>query len=143
MLFPDLKKNIISVVLYRVKILINKKPIFASSDAPEFKNNTENVYVDEGSNVTLHCEAEGHPLPRIQWTLDEMDLMGTNNLNLTGVTDSATYNCTATNDLGSISKQIHVHVMKTTTTAAPAAAPAITTPAAATRRGIHPCVFIV
>lgn len=93
--------------------------------APELKNKMEDVYVYEGDDVTLYCEAEGNPAPAFHWSLDGVNLMkSTNYLNITRAT-SAIYNCTATNKLGSTTKQIHVHVRKMNIMGAPAA---ITTP---------------
>ncbi|XP_037648953.1 hemicentin-1-like [Sebastes umbrosus] len=98
--------------------------------APEFMNETEDVYVNEGDSVTLNCEAEARPPPKFHW-IDlhgGMNVTKTNYLNITGVVTDTTWNCTAINYLGNITKQIHVHVIKPIT---PAAAPAaITTPAA-------------
>ncbi|XP_074512460.1 vascular cell adhesion protein 1-like [Sebastes fasciatus] len=98
--------------------------------APEFMNETEDVYVNEGDSVTLNCEAEARPPPKFHW-IDlhgGMNVTKTNYLNITGVVTDTTWNCTAINYLGNITKQIHVHVIKPIT---PAAAPAaITTPSA-------------
>ncbi|XP_075941893.1 intercellular adhesion molecule 1 [Anarhichas minor] len=99
--------------------------------APELKNKTEDVYMYEGDNVTLYCEAEGNPAPAFHWSLVGVNLMkSTNYLNITRAT-SAIYNCTATNKLGSTTKQIHIHVMKMNIMGAPAA---ITTPEPSTPR---------
>ncbi|XP_068575156.1 intercellular adhesion molecule 5 [Cebidichthys violaceus] len=98
--------------------------------APELKNKTEDVYVNEGDHVTLNCEAEGNPAPAFHWSLDGVNLMkSTDYLNITRAT-SAIYNCTATNYLGNATKQIHVHVMKMNRMGAPAA---ITTPEPSTQ----------
>ncbi|XP_042361779.1 intercellular adhesion molecule 5 [Plectropomus leopardus] len=98
--------------------------------APDIENKSEDVYVDDGSNVTLHCEAEGRPPPGFQWTLDGTDMLENKNyLDIIGVTTNATYICTAFNKVGRVTKKIHVHVIKTTAaTVAPAAAAAVTTP---------------
>ncbi|KAK9535265.1 hypothetical protein VZT92_007656 [Zoarces viviparus] len=99
--------------------------------APELKNKTEDVYVHEGDDVTLYCEAEGNPAPAFNWSLDGVNLMkSTNYLNITRAT-SAIYSCTATNKLGRTTKQIHVHVMEMNIMGAPAA---ITTPEPSTPR---------
>ncbi|XP_029293945.1 cell adhesion molecule 2 isoform X3 [Cottoperca gobio] len=80
--------------------------------APDFENNTEYVSVHEGHDVTLNCEAEGKPPPVSQWTLDGGMLIKKQNLIITRVNTSETYNCSASNYLGNITKQIHVHVIK-------------------------------
>ncbi|XP_045888252.1 hemicentin-1-like isoform X1 [Micropterus dolomieu] len=104
--------------------------------APELKSEGDiNVTVNEGNDVTLNCEAEGNPPPVFHWTCDGVNFtVNTNNLNITQVHTSATYSCKATNYLGNIIKQIHVHVIKTTTTTALAA---MTSPAASAPRGCH------
>lgn len=118
--------------------LIIKKPTFASSDAPEFKNKTEkhDIYVGEGDNVTLNCEAEGNPPPVFHWTNDRVNILeNTNNLYINQVNTSASYNCTATNVLGSVHKSIFIHVEKTTMAKA--------IPEASTPISIHPYVLFI
>ncbi|XP_041672872.1 intercellular adhesion molecule 5 [Cheilinus undulatus] len=82
--------------------------------APKFKSNKviDNYYLEEGSNVSLSCEAEGNPPPVFSWTRDGVNLLEkTSHLNLT-LEDSAIYNCTASNQLGNITKQTSVQVFK-------------------------------
>lgn len=121
---------------------MNKIPTFVSSDAPEFKNNmVTDVSLYEGDNVTLNCEAEGNPPPVFHWTTEGVTISETSSeLNITPVKAYSTYNCTATNDLGSITEQIEVHVLKANVAAAPAA---MTTPEASIPKGIHPCVLYI
>ncbi|KAF3700033.1 Vascular cell adhesion protein 1 [Channa argus] len=83
--------------------------------APEFNNKTSDVLnVQEGANVTLNCEADGNPAPVYYWNSGEG--MATYNLTIAKVHADVTYNCTAANSLGIITKEIHVNVMKTLTT---------------------------
>ncbi|CAK6971163.1 intercellular adhesion molecule 5 [Scomber scombrus] len=87
------------------------------SYAPEFKDKTDivDIYVEEGDNVTLNCEADGNPSPRFRWTNDGVDISeNTNNLYINQVNTNTTYTCTASNHVGNMIKQIHVHVVKTT-----------------------------
>ncbi|XP_047427770.1 hemicentin-1-like isoform X2 [Mugil cephalus] len=95
--------------------------------APELKiqSNTQDIYVAEGDDISLNCEAEGNPPPVFQWTSDGLSVLeeDSDTLNITQVNASSTYICTATNNLGSITKQIHVHVTNVNVQATPAAAP--------------------
>lgn len=117
----------------------SKNTTFTSSDAPEFKNNASEVFVHEGNDVSLTCEAEGSPPPVFNWTKDGVDMRdSTNNLNITQVITSATYQCVAFNYLGSITKQIRVHVIKTSWAATLAA---MTTPEASAQTGTV-CILI-
>ncbi|XP_032392822.1 hemicentin-2 isoform X1 [Etheostoma spectabile] len=96
--------------------------IVALHYAPELKSKTEDVYVDEADIVTLNCDAEGHPPPHFHWTCDGLNILeNTNNLSITVITSTAC-NCTATNYLGRINRQIHVHVI-------PKGCPIVVTPA--------------
>lgn len=119
---------------------MNKNPTFASSDSPEFENQTDFHFVfdvNEGDDVTLNCEAEGAPPPDFHWTVDGVNIpITSSNFNITQVNTSATYSCTATNYLGNITKQFYVNVIKPTKTVTPAAT--IITPPASAPRGIHP-----
>lgn len=91
----------------------------ASSDAPETEND-EDIDVEENSNVTLSCKADGNPPPVFHWTYDDMNKSeNTSDLFIERVRINETYKCTATNYLGSVTRLIRVHV--TTTTNAPAA----------------------
>uniref|UniRef100_A0A3Q3JS41 Ig-like domain-containing protein n=1 Tax=Monopterus albus TaxID=43700 RepID=A0A3Q3JS41_MONAL len=81
--------------------------------APELNNQTADLYVREGNDVPLTCEAEGKPSPSFYWTCDGMTMSeSTNSLIIPQVNTSATYTCTATNYLGNITKQIHIHMIK-------------------------------
>lgn len=94
-----------------------------SSDAPELKNNTENIFVNQGDNVSLACGAEGNPL-LFTWTCAGENLeVSTSNLNVTHVTTNVNCTCTAYNHLGTVSKQIRVHVATSQWIPMPAAMP--------------------
>lgn len=89
----------------------------------------------EGNDFTLTCEADGSPPPVFNWTHDGVNILEyANYLNLTRVMSNATYSCIATNKLGSITKQIHVHVIKNTTRAIQET---MTTPEESAQTGIH------
>ncbi|XP_071241857.1 vascular cell adhesion protein 1-like [Salvelinus alpinus] len=85
--------------------------------APEFLPGNDTVEVSAGSDVSLDCSAEGNPPPELRWTNNtaegnaiETTVGHLRTLYISRVTANATYNCTVTNRLGSITKQIHVLV---------------------------------
>ncbi|XP_031611685.2 hemicentin-1-like isoform X3 [Oreochromis aureus] len=83
--------------------------------APEknTKNSTQDIFLLEGTNITLSCEAVGNPPPVYNWTCDGKNMLeNTNSLNITRVKHNATCTCTATNYLGNITHTINVHVKK-------------------------------
>ncbi|XP_069004947.1 vascular cell adhesion protein 1 [Embiotoca jacksoni] len=88
--------------------------------APEFntKNETDEIVVYKGENITLTCEAEGNPAPVIHWSGDGLNIPeDSNNLTITRINASSNYTCTASNYLGNITKQIRVHVIQRSTEA--------------------------
>ncbi|XP_037834532.1 intercellular adhesion molecule 5 isoform X2 [Kryptolebias marmoratus] len=98
---------------------------------PEFmSNHSGSITVPKGDNISLSCEADGIPSPEYQWTVDDGQgiLDNSSKLSIIKVNRSATYNCTATNELGSITLSVNVHVSEVTTTAAAAATPRPLTP---------------
>ncbi|CAI5675799.1 unnamed protein product [Oreochromis niloticus] len=83
--------------------------------APEknTKKSTQDIFLVEGTNITLSCEAVGNPPPVYNWTCDGKNMLeNTNSLNITRVKHNATCTCTATNYLGNITHTINVHVKK-------------------------------
>ncbi|XP_071241863.1 vascular cell adhesion protein 1 isoform X2 [Salvelinus alpinus] len=85
--------------------------------APEFLPGNDTVVVRADSDVSLNCSAEGNPPPELRWTNNtaegnaiETTVGHLRTLYISRVTANATYNCTVTNRLGSITKQIHVLV---------------------------------
>ncbi|KAK2833289.1 hypothetical protein Q5P01_017178 [Channa striata] len=103
--------------------------------APKFNKETSDVLnVTEGADVTLNCEADGNPSPVYQWTRGG-DMLGINTgFTITQENASVTYTCTAANELGNITKEIHVHVIKNITTTPTAV---MTTPEASATKALH------
>lgn len=112
--------------------VISEMPRVSVVYAPKFNATTPGDYyfLKEGVNTTLNCEAEGNPPPVFNWTRDGVSLLEkTNHLKITRVDNSAIYNCTAFNHLGSITRWMNVQVIKPTKSATPAA---MTTPPVST-----------
>lgn len=96
---------------------------FASSDAPELINKADyrSVFtVEEGTNITLDCEADSRPPPVYNWTINGK-MMDNNNptLMIPAVNTNAT--CTASNYVGNITKHINVYLKRKMTMTTPAA----------------------
>ncbi|XP_071327955.1 vascular cell adhesion protein 1 [Trachinotus anak] len=101
--------------------------------APVFTKEATEVYnVEENDNVTLDCEAEGNPPPHFHWTLNGENITEyTSSVFTTQVNTDAIYTCTAANDIGRKTKQIHVNVIKTMTNHMPMTTVTMHTPEAA------------
>ncbi|XP_060946250.1 intercellular adhesion molecule 5 isoform X2 [Limanda limanda] len=92
---------------------VSETKVISVQYAPEFGNNSLDVYLTEGDDVTLSCDAEANPPPHFHWTRDGVNMMeNTKNLNVTQVNVSAEYTCTASNYLGRTNKSISIHVIK-------------------------------
>lgn len=86
--------------------------MFISSDAPELRDDMEELLVDEGVDVSLSCEAEGSPL-FFNWTCDGQNMnVSTSVLNVTHVTTTRSCMCVVHNYLGAASKIIRLHVTR-------------------------------
>uniref|UniRef100_A0A668U5M9 Ig-like domain-containing protein n=1 Tax=Oreochromis aureus TaxID=47969 RepID=A0A668U5M9_OREAU len=98
------------------KLYVNSQTHRVSAHyAPEknTKKSTQDIFLLEGTNITLSCEAVGNPPPVYNWTCDGKNMLeNTNSLNITRVKHNATCTCTATNYLGNITHTINVHVKK-------------------------------
>ncbi|XP_019949996.1 vascular cell adhesion protein 1 [Paralichthys olivaceus] len=107
---------------------VSESHIVSVHYAPEFNDNTTNVYVREGENVTLSCDAEGNPPPRFNWIHDGVAVTeNTKYLSVSQVNVNEMYTCTASNELGQIIKHIFINVIKDVPRAPDVA---MTTPAA-------------
>ena len=86
---------------------------FILTDPPEITDHPDAETKTEGENVTLSCDADGHPVPTISWTRDGSAVDTSDNarisfsadkkqLTITNVnkTDSGEYRCVANNSLG-------------------------------------------
>ena len=75
------------------------------------------IDVEEGVNVTLHCDARGDPTPSVLWVKDGKTLQnGTSTPTLQilriELRDAGTYVCTAANQAGSTSYSVQVRVVR-------------------------------
>lgn len=91
---------------------------FASSDAPFLTSGPPQVFYEEqDGNVTLNCDAEGHPPPNFRWVYNGVNMTEeTDSLFVNQVSSNSIYTCTATNALGRITKEFHFKVTKISTT---------------------------
>lgn len=82
--------------------------------APEFEENENVQFVNKSDEVHLLCEAEGNPPPHYSWTKDN-DTVGNSTKDLTvgQVNENVTFECTASNYLGSVFKKFTVIVKET------------------------------
>ena len=75
------------------------------------------IDVEEGVNVTLHCDAIGDPTPGVLWVKDDKTLQNgtsTSTLQIPRIElrDAGTYVCTAANQAGSAWYSIQVRVVR-------------------------------
>ncbi|CAH3154297.1 unnamed protein product, partial [Pocillopora meandrina] len=75
------------------------------------------IDVEEGVNVTLHCDAIGDPTPSVVWVKDDKTLQnGTSTPTLQipriELRDAGTYVCTAANQAGSAKYSVQVRVVR-------------------------------
>ncbi|XP_061105891.1 neuregulin 2a isoform X4 [Conger conger] len=101
------------------------------ASAPKLKR-VKNQLVDEGSRLTVKCEASGNPPPSYRWYKDGSELKkskqmkiksGTKNsrvqINRARVEDSGNYTCIAENSLGKDNSTGTINVQSLTTTLSP------------------------
>lgn len=102
--------------------------------APEMKpdNSLRRIFVTEGENVTLNCDAEGNPPPVFSWTCDGVDMFeNTNNLTFAPVPLESTCICRAANYLGNVTEEYDIYIIQSVIRTKP---PTQTTPEAQTER---------
>lgn len=96
--------------------------VFIWSDAPVFMTNHVKSVVYEGENVSLSCDANGFPHPKLIWTCDGTRVQETSNRLLIGqIKHSTQCNCTASNYLHSATKEFNILVHEVSTAVPPAA----------------------
>uniref|UniRef100_H2YDY2 Uncharacterized protein n=1 Tax=Ciona savignyi TaxID=51511 RepID=H2YDY2_CIOSA len=100
------------------KVLVHARPFFS---VPE--NAPHDVIKTPGSNVTIRCQAEGIPAPEVEWRVNGVPIAETSpmdnrvihptkiRISNLKVSDSAVYQCIASNMHNSIIKQAYVNVL--------------------------------
>lgn len=86
--------------------------------APEFLPGEDTVELSEGSDETLVCSANGNPPPKLKWTdVNALNVHVTtegrqSTIRITGATSTNTgsYNCTATNSVGTVTRTTTVRM---------------------------------
>ncbi|XP_065939664.1 uncharacterized protein [Magallana gigas] len=91
-----------------------------SLERPYFNQTSQVINALEGTSVSLHCDANGHPKPTVEWTMTSrngsrtvMTLSNQDTLNIMSLDpykDYGTYTCTATSALGAESKTVQLNV---------------------------------
>ncbi|XP_038843444.1 pro-neuregulin-2, membrane-bound isoform-like [Salvelinus namaycush] len=102
-----------------------------TSNAPKLKR-LRNLMVDEGSRLTVKCEATGNPSPTYKWFKDGSELKKSREVKIKSsqknsrvqisrakLEDSGNYTCVAENLLGNSNSTSTVHVQSITTTPSP------------------------
>uniref|UniRef100_A0A674EQG3 Neuregulin 2a n=1 Tax=Salmo trutta TaxID=8032 RepID=A0A674EQG3_SALTR len=101
------------------------------ANAPKLKR-LRNLMVDEGSRLTVKCEATGNPSPTYKWFKDGSELKKSREVKIKSsqknsrvqisrakLEDSGNYTCVAENLLGNSNSTSTVHVQSITTTPSP------------------------
>lgn len=91
-----------------------------SLERPYFNQTSQVINALEGTSVSLHCGANGHPKPTVEWTMTSRNGSRTvmtlsnqdtlNIMNLDPYKDYGTYTCTASSALGEESKTVQLNV---------------------------------
>uniref|UniRef100_A0A3P9ALT7 Neuregulin 2a n=1 Tax=Esox lucius TaxID=8010 RepID=A0A3P9ALT7_ESOLU len=101
-------------------------------NAPKLKQMKNTLKVDEGSRLTVKCEATGNPSPTYKWFKDGIELKKSRMVKIKSsqknsrvqivrakLEDSGNYTCVAENLLGNSNSTSTVHVQSITTTLSP------------------------
>lgn len=89
--------------------------------APEFEENENVQFVNMSDEVHLHCEAVGNPPPHYSWMKGNVTVVNTtNDLTVGPVNENVTFECMASNYLGSVLKKFAVIVKETPPAPTPA-----------------------
>ena len=96
--------------------------ISVTTGPPVFEIKPKNEIVNEGNNVTFHCNATSNPSPTLSWTKDGNAINQSSNnivlsqdsqiLNVINVerNDAGIYVCNATNNVNSVSASAYLNV---------------------------------
>ena len=92
---------------------------------PKLTKKPENVFVEAGKTIQLHCKAQGHPIPTLSWqkdggasfpAADDRRILyndGSEVCEIKNATyvDTGKYTCSATNEAGSVNASAFVTVL--------------------------------
>lgn len=93
---------------------------------PKLTKKPENVFVEAGKTIQLHCKAQGHPIPTLSWqkdggasfpAADDRRILyndGSEVCEIKNATyvDTGKYTCSATNEAGSVNASAFVTVLE-------------------------------
>ncbi|QQP49462.1 Hemicentin1like, partial [Caligus rogercresseyi] len=93
------------------------------SEGPSFLSTEEDVRTLEGSNVTVACQANGLPIPKVSWSRKGLPLtsedghisispLGDLSIYFVSLNDQGNYTCSASNIYGSISTHSTIEVIQ-------------------------------
>ncbi|KAI3356952.1 hypothetical protein L3Q82_003588 [Scortum barcoo] len=106
----------------RVSLFVQKSNPSGLGTQPQVQVSPQNIEVHEGDTLRLYCRATGSPTPKLTWLknggqvppqarMDRTDI-GTLLIPNIRISDSGTYQCVGSNNIGSNSAPIKVTVLK-------------------------------
>ena len=84
--------------------------VFCCLDAPEITHISTPQTLNRGEMLTLNCTADGNPAPIITWTRLSSGNIVNMPLTVTGEEYEGDYRCTASNSIGTVTKDTSITV---------------------------------